>query len=124
MENAATSSIKPKFGRVLIKREITKKTAGGIYIPENAAKRHAACEGIIVGLGETAGFTETYIQDEGGNWVPHVVQTLKVGQRVQFGRHSGTWLDGKLNDKGEDTDEGTLFLCQDQDILTEIERAA
>lgn len=89
----------PIFARVLIEREITKKTLGGIYIPDGAAKRHAACEGVIVALGETA------------------TETLKVGQKVLFGRHAGTWIDGTL---AKDTDDGTLFLCQDEDILAII----
>lgn len=90
---------KPIFARVLIEREITKKTTGGIYIPDTTAKRHAACEGEIVALGETAS------------------ETLKVGQRVLFGRHAGTWIDGSLT---KDADDGTLFLCQDEDILAII----
>lgn len=89
----------PIFARVLIEREITKKTSGGIYIPDGTAKRHAACEGIIVALGETA------------------TETLKIGQRVLFGRHAGTWIDGSF---AKETDDGTLFLCQDEDILAII----
>ncbi len=90
---------RPIFARVLIEREITKKTQGGIYIPDGAAKRNAACEGIILALGETA------------------TSTLEVGQRVLFGRHAGTWIDGSL---AKETDDGTLFLCQDEDILAII----
>ena len=91
---------KPIFARVLIEREIIKKTTGGIYIPDATAKRHAACEGTIVALGETAS------------------ETLKEGQKVLFGRHAGTWIDGSL---ANDKDDGTLFLCQDEDILAIIE---
>lgn len=97
----------PKFGRVLIERE--KKKASGIIIPEDAAKRNAPCIGTIVALGETAGWTETYIN---GELTP--VQTLKVNDKVIFGRHAGAWLDG----------EETLFICQDQDILTVIKEQA
>lgn len=89
----------PIFARVLIEREITKKTGGGIFIPDGVAKRHAKCEGTIVALGETAS------------------DILKVGQRVRFGLHAGTWLDGSLAKEEED---GTLFLCQDEDILAII----
>lgn len=110
----------PKFGRVLIKRELKEKTSGGIIIPDTAAKRHAELEGVIVALGETAGFTETYTKDESGNYAPAVVQTLAIGDRVLFGRHAGAWLDGKKDKDGRDTDEGTLFMCQDQDILAVI----
>lgn len=93
----ATSKYKPIFARVLIRREIKEKTAGGIIIPN--AKRHASCEGIILALGETAS------------------SLLKAGQRVLFGRHAGMWIDA--SDK-IDSDDGTLFLCQDEDILAII----
>lgn len=108
----------PKFGRVIIKREVTEKTNGGIILPNDAAKRHAACEGIIVGLGETAGWAEVY-QD--GERIP--LQTMKVGDRVIFGRHSGAWLDATYGQKGEN-DDGTLFICQDADILAVIKEKA
>lgn len=106
------SSVKyePKFGRVLIQREVKEKSKGGIILPDTAKKRHAACKGVIVALGETAGWTETYVD---GELKP--IQTLKVGNHVLFGRHSGAWLDGD-----DDKDDGTLFICQDQDILTVI----
>lgn len=104
----------PKFGRVLIRREVKEKTKGGIILPDSAAKRHAACEGVIVALGETAGWTEAY--DEEGMKV--VVQTMQVGQRVVFGRHAGAWLDGT-----EEKDDGTLFICQDTDILAVVNEA-
>lgn len=92
------SSIKyqPIFARVLIKREINDKTAGGIIIPN--AKRHATAEGTIIALGETAS------------------DILKVGQKVRFGKHSGAWLDPSNKEDGE----GTLFICQDEDILAII----
>ena len=95
----------PKFGRVLIERE--KKKANGIIIPEDAAKRNAPCLGKIIGLGETAGFTETYFQDADGSYQQKTIQTLKVGDQVIFGRHAGAWIDG----------EETMYICQDQDIL-------
>lgn len=111
------TNIKPKFGRVLIKREIKEKV-GSIIIPESMVKRHAACRGIIVGLGETAGYTDTYFQSHDG-LIPQTVQTLNIGDEVIFGRHSGAWLDATESDKGEN-DDGTLFICQDQDILAVI----
>lgn len=107
----------PKFGRVIIKREVADKI-GAIIIPENAAKRHAACEGIIMGLGETAGWVEVY---EDGERIPK--QTMKIGDKVIFGRHSGAWLDATYGAKGEN-DDGTLFICSDADILAIIKEAA
>lgn len=112
MAKAAESSdsvkYQPKFGRVIIRREIKAKI-GSIFIPD--AKRHARCEGVIVGLGETAGWVE--IPEKG------YVQTLKIGDNVLFGRHSGAWMDSTYTDKAEN-DDGTLFICQDADILAII----
>ena len=102
---ASIREYQPKFGRVLIKRDINEKSAGGIIIPN--AKRHAACEGVIIALGETAGITS--IKDE-------LINVLEVGQKVLFGRHAGTWID----ESNKETDDGTLFLCQDEDILAVI----
>lgn len=121
--------IKPKFGRVLIKREVKTKTEGGIYIPDAAAKRNAALEGVIVALGETAGWTETYedvshLRTDGVKVFDTTpIQTLKVGDKVIFGRHAGAWLDATYNPKGEQNDDGSLFICQDQDILAVVEAA-
>lgn len=108
---------KPKFGRVVIKREVREKTSAGIIIPGDAAKRNANCEGVVVGLGETAGWSDTY--DSEGNI--KTIQTLKIGDKVIFGRHSGAWLDASYGSKGEQMDDGSLFICQDADILATIE---
>lgn len=105
----------PKFGRVLIKREVNKKV-GSLLIPDHLQQRHSRCEGVIVALGETAGWTQSY--DTYGN--PITLQPLKIGQKVVFGRHSGAWLDATQTIKGEDKDDGTLFICQDTDILCAI----
>lgn len=113
------TSIKPKFARVLIKREVQKQTSGGIILPDTAAKRHASCEGIIIGLGETAGWLQTY--DESGN--PINKQIFKIGDHVIFGRHAGAWLDATYGKTGEANDDGTLFICADEDILAVKEHA-
>lgn len=103
----------PKLGRVLIRREISEKI-GSIIIPD--AKRHARCEGIIIALGETAGYTQAY-EDNGDT---RIIQTLNVGDKVLFGRHAGAWIDASHKTTGEENDDGTLFLCQDEDILAVI----
>lgn len=109
------STYEPKFGRVLIERTVKEKSAGGIIIPN--AQRYAYPEGLIVALGETAGWTETY--DEDGN--KEVIQTLRVGDRVIFGRHSGAWLDATYNSaQKSENDDGKLFICQDADILAVV----
>lgn len=99
----------PKFGRVLIERKISEKI-GSIILPD--AQRHATSEGVIVALGETAGWAE--IPEQG------YTQTLKVGDNVIFGRHSGAWLDATYGNKGAANDDGKLFICQDADILAVI----
>jgi len=105
---------KPVYSRVLIQRTIQEKTAGGIIIPN--AKRHANCVGIIVSLGSTAGWVDTY--DDEGN--PILKRELAEGQKVAFGRHSGAWLDATYNQQGDANDDGTLFICDEKDILTVI----
>lgn len=106
---------KPVFGRVIIKREVTKKTSGGIIIPDAAAKRNASCTGEILSLGESAGVTTVY-NDKGEEGVTRV---FSVGDKVVFGRHTGAWLDATYTN-GNDNDDGTLFICQDTDILAVI----
>lgn len=98
----------PKFGRVLIEREIRDKI-GSIIIPN--AKRHASCVGKIVALGESAGQINLHGENK---------QIFQVGDKVVFGRYSGAWLDETYNQKGEGNDDGKLFICQDEDILATI----
>lgn len=116
MANEQSSGVKyvPKFGRVLIKREIKEKTAGGIYIPD--AKRHARLEGVIIGLGSTAGWTSSY--DDSGKEIRK--REFDIGDKVLFGRHAGAWIDASNKISGEENDDGTLFICQDEDILAVI----
>lgn len=104
---------KPLFARVLIQREVLEKI-GNVLIPENIQKRHAKCEGVVVDKGPTAD------------------ASIKIGDRVIFGRHAGTWLDATYsltrNAQGQqmpvvsDNDDGTMFLCQDEDILCIVEQ--
>ncbi len=101
----------PKFGRVLIEREVKTKTAGGIILTDDVAKRHARCEGVILSLGETAGWIEVY-QD--GILTPKKI--FEVGDKVLFGKFAGVWLD----QTSEEKDDGTLFMCADADILAVI----
>lgn len=108
----ADVSYAPLFARVLIKREVQTES-GGVLIPETIAKRHARCEGIVIAKGPTA--------DE----------SIEIGKRVIFGRHAGTWLDAtyapvRNPQTGQpfgitDKDDGTLFLCADEDILAVVE---
>ena len=93
---------KPLFGRVLIKREAKEKTKGGILIPESQIKRHAKSEGVVIAVGPSA-------------------EGVKVGDHVVFGKHAGAWLDSSYTGTSEN-DDGTTFICQDEDILAIIEQ--
>lgn len=98
----------PLFARVLIKREIEEKR-GSIILPD--AKRHARSEGKVVAVG------------------PTVDENIKVGDHVIFGKHAGAWLDStysQIKDQRgvigvRDNDDGTLFICQDEDVLVKVE---
>jgi chaperonin GroES len=70
---------RPLHDRVAIKRiEAETKTAGGIVIPDTAKEKPQKGEIIAVGPGG---------RDEAGK---HVPLDVKVGDRVQFGKWSGT----------------------------------
>lgn len=103
---------KPLFSRVVIEREVQTKV-GSVMLPEHLQKKHARCEGVVIAIGPTA-------------------DGVKIGDKVIFGRHSGTWLDGSYSQVAvqtqqgqqralKDNDDGTLFLCQDEDLLAIIE---
>lgn len=70
--------IRPLHDRIIVKRvEEEKKTAGGIVIPDTATEKPSQGEVVCVGPGKT---------DENGKLVP---MSLKVGDRVLFGKYSG-----------------------------------
>ena len=95
---------RPLHDRVLVRRiETDEKTAGGIIIPDTAKEKPH--EGEVVAVGPGA-------RDEGGKLVP---LDLKVGDRILFGKWSGTEV--KLN--GED-----LLIMKESDVLGVIEHTA
>jgi len=77
-------SYTPLFGRVLIEREIVRKTAGGLIIPDKEQKRLSVSKGKVIALGETAGWSKTF--DDDGN--EKSVRVINVGDEVIFGRHA------------------------------------
>ena len=90
-------SFRPLHDRVLVRRvEAEEKTAGGIIIPDSAKEKPA--EGEIVAAGEGA-------RDDDGD---RIALDVKVGDRVLFGKWSGTEV--KVN--GED-----LLIMKESDIL-------
>lgn len=74
-----TVKIKPLYDRVLVKRlESEQKSAGGIIIPDTAQEKTQI--GIIEAVGEGKLLNDGSIRP----------LTLKVGDKVVFGKYSGT----------------------------------
>ena len=93
----ASTSFRPLHDRVVVKRgESEEKTKGGIIIPDTAKEKPA--EGEIVAVGPGA-------RDDKGSIT---ALDVKVGDRVLFGKWSGTEI--KLN--GED-----LLIMKESDIM-------
>lgn len=89
-------TVKPLQDRVLIKRiEEETKTAGGIIIPDNNKEKPA--EGEVVAVGSGYRLTEGSVRE----------LEVKVGDKVLFGKYSGT--DVKVN--------GNDFLIMKEDEL-------
>jgi chaperonin GroES len=90
-------NFRPLHDRVVVKRiDAEDKTAGGIIIPDTVKEKPSQGEITAVGPGG---------RDEAGNLVPI---DLKVGDRVLFGKWSGTEV--KLN--GQD-----LLIMKESDIM-------
>lgn len=89
--------IRPLHDRVIVKRlEEERKSAGGIVIPDNAAEKPDQGEVIAVGPGK---------RNEEGK---REALDVKVGDRVLFGKYSGTAV--KM--------EGTEYLVmREEDIM-------
>jgi len=95
---------RPLHDRVVIRRiEGEEKTKGGIIIPDNAKEKPQ--EGEVIAAGPGA-------RDESGKVVP---LDLKAGDRVLFGKWSGT----EVKVDGED-----LLIMKESDIMGVIEGAA
>jgi chaperonin GroES len=90
-------AFRPLHDRVVVRRiEADQKTAGGIIIPDSAQEKPS--EGEIVAVGEGT-------RDDDGDRIP---LDVKVGDRVLFGKWSGTEV--KIN--GED-----LLIMKESDIM-------
>ena len=88
---------RPLHDRVVVKRvDSETKTSGGIIIPDTAAEKPQQGEVVAVGPGS---------RDEAGKLIPI---DLKVGDKVLFGKWSGTEV--KLD--GED-----LLIMKESDIM-------
>ena len=95
---------RPLHDRVLVRRiEADEKTSGGIIIPDTAKEKPQEGEVIAVGPGG---------RDESGKLIE---LDVKVGDRILFGKWSGTEI--KLG--GED-----LLIMKESDILGVLEGVA
>ena len=95
---------RPLHDRVVLRRvDEESKTAGGIIIPDTAKEK--PIQGEIMSVGPGA-------RDEKGN---RVEMTLKAGDRVLFGKWSGT----EVKIDGQD-----LLIMKESDILGVIEGKA
>ena len=94
-------TLRPLHDRVIIKRlEEEKMSAGGIVIPDSAAEKPIRGEVIAAGTGKIL---------EDGKVRPIAV---KAGDKVLFGKYSGTEVKGD----GED-----LLVMREEDLLAVIE---
>ncbi len=94
-------NIRPLHDRVVVRRlEEERTTAGGIVIPDSAAEKPIQGEVIAVGNGKVLDNGEKRPLD------------LKVGDRVLFGKYSGTEvkIDGK-----------ELLVMREDDIMGVVE---
>ena len=95
---------RPLHDRVVVKRiDAEEKTKGGIIIPDTAKERPQEGEVVAVGAGA---------RDETGKLVP---LDVKVGDRVLFGKWSGT----EVKIDGQD-----LLIMKESDIMGVIEATA
>jgi chaperonin GroES len=95
---------RPLHDRVVVERiDAEAKSTGGIIIPDTAQEKPSQGEIIAVGPGG---------RDEGGKLIPI---DLKVGDRVLFGKWSGTEV--KLD--GED-----LIIMKESDIMGILDQTA
>lgn len=95
---------RPLHDRVVVRRiEADQKTAGGIIIPDTAKEKPQEGEVLAVGPGT---------RDESGRLVP---LDLKAGDRVLFGKWSGT----EVKIDGED-----LLIMKESDVLGVIQAGA
>jgi chaperonin GroES len=96
-ETMAKTKFRPLHDRVVVRRiEAEEKTAGGIIIPDSAKEKPSQGEIIAVGPGG---------RDEAGKLIPI---DLKVGDKVLFGKWSGTEV--KL-------DSQDLLIMKESDIM-------
>ena len=96
-------NIRPLHDRVIVKREAEERTSpGGIVIPDTASEKPTFGKVIAVGQGKAL--------DNGQVRAPD----LKVGDRVLFGKYSGTEVK---------VDNEELVVMREEDVMAVIEKA-
>ena len=96
-------TFRPLHDRIVIKRvEADARTAGGIIIPDNAKEKPQQGEAVAVGPGA---------RDESGRLVP---LDVKVGDRVLFGKWSGTEVR---------IDEVEYLIMKETDVMAVVMQA-
>lgn len=94
--------LRPMQDRIIVKRvEEETKTAGGIFIPETAKEKPQEGEVVAVGNGK---------RTDDGKILP---LDVKVGDKVLFGKYSGT----EVKVEGQD-----YLIMREDDILGVIEK--
>jgi len=94
-------NLRPLQDRILVKRvEEEEKTKGGIIIPDTAKEKPAEGKVMAVGQGK--------LDDSGKRIAPE----LKVGDRILFGKYSGT----EVKIEGEE-----YLIMREDDVLGVIE---
>jgi len=98
-KNAASTKVSPLADRVVVKAlEETEQMRGGLYIPDTAKEKPQQGEIVAVGPGRF---------DEG----KRVPMELKVGDKVLYGKYSGT----EVTIDGEQ-----LLILRESDVLAVI----
>jgi chaperonin GroES len=94
-------NVKPLFDRVLVKRvDSDTKTKGGLYIPDSAKEKPQEGLVLAVGAGKSLDSGKT------------ATMQVKEGDRVLFGKYSGT----EIKVDGEDR-----LIIREDDILGIVE---
>lgn len=96
--------IRPLYDRILVKRiEEDQKTAGGLIIPDSAKEKPQEGEIISVGKGK---------YNDAGTLLP---LSVKVGDRILFGKYSGSEVPKSLGDD--------YLIMREDEILCVVEGA-
>jgi chaperonin GroES len=99
MADKTATAVKPLADRVVIKAlEETEQMRGGLFIPDTAKEKPQQGEIVAVGPGRY----------EDGKLVP---MTLKTGDKVLYGKYSGTEVT---------VNNDTLLIISEKDVLAVI----